>query len=230
MTRRRIALVVLFVASLSIACGGKKGNPNEPSPTPTAVITRIMELLGGPLNIGDVTLGQSRTADFSIRNAGTGALTITGLSGPCGSQFATSYTGGTIQPNTQQSVTIQFTPSSVNNCNGTIVVSGNQTSGGNTIGVNASGTLNGIPNFQRSGTGDTVFDIPAHVTRIRIQGGFGGNSSNFIVKIAGRLIVNELMGTAWGQTSFDGTYLITAGGTVQITSSSGVTWIFTEQR
>lgn len=86
-----------------------------------------------------------------------------------------------------------------------------------------------IPLFTRGGTGDTVFDMPTTVSRIRITGRYTANSSNFIVKIGGRLIVNELLGTFWSMTTFDGTYL-TTGGVVEITNSSGVAWTFAEVR
>jgi hypothetical protein len=82
--------------------------------------------------------------------------------------------------------------------------------------------------FTKSGSGDTVFDIPARVTRIRIQGTFTGVSSNFFVDIAGKSVVIETIGTSQNPVAFDATYLLTGGGTVEITSSSGVAWTFTE--
>jgi hypothetical protein len=82
--------------------------------------------------------------------------------------------------------------------------------------------------FTKSGSGDTVFDIPARVTRIRIQGTFTGASSTFFVDIAGKSVVIETLGTSWNSVAFDGTYLLTGGGTVEIKSSSGVSWTFTE--
>lgn len=84
--------------------------------------------------------------------------------------------------------------------------------------------------FSKTGSGDTVFDIPSSVTRIRIQGNFNGSSANFMVAVAGSTVVNELLGTSWRAVPFDGTYLLKGGGTVQITNSSGVTWTFTEVR
>jgi len=79
-----------------------------------------------------------------------------------------------------------------------------------------------------TGTGDTVFTIPANVTKIRIQGSFAGNGSNLIVRIGGTLRVNEIIGTSRSPSAFDGTYLVTGGSIVEITSSSGVAWTFTE--
>jgi len=89
--------------------------------------------------------------------------------------------------------------------------------------------LTPTPLFSRSGSGDTVFDMPTTVGRIKITADYRSNSSNFIVHIAGRGVVNELLGTAWNQTHFEGTY-VTTGGVVEILFSSGVAWTFAEIR
>jgi len=83
--------------------------------------------------------------------------------------------------------------------------------------------------WSRSGQGDMVFDMPTYVSRVRIIGTYTGYSSNFIVYVGGHLLVNELLGTGWGTTRYDGT-LLTTGGVVEITYSSGVSWSFTEVR
>ena len=72
-----------------------------------------------------------------------------------------------------------------------------------------------------------VFDMPTYVSRVRVVGTYTGYSSNFIVHVGGRLLVNELLGTGWGTTRYDGT-LLTTGGVVEITHSSGVSWSFTQ--
>ncbi len=81
--------------------------------------------------------------------------------------------------------------------------------------------------WSKSGSGDNVFDMPTYVSRVHVIGTYTGYTSNFIVWVGTQLLVNELLGTGWGTTKYDGT-LLTAGGTVQITNSSGVTWSFTE--
>jgi hypothetical protein len=81
-----------------------------------------------------------------------------------------------------------------------------------------------------SGAGNTVLDMPTRVARVRITGSFTGRSTNFIIKIGGRLIVNELLGTSWPSTTYDGTHLTGGGGVTEITNSSGVAWSFTEVR
>lgn len=102
-------------------------------------------------------------------------------------------------------------------------------SGGGTSG-NTGGSSVPVTLFTKSGTGDTVFEIPARVIRIRIEGSVtvASNSSNFIVHIADKSVVNEIIGASRNPATFDGTYLLTGGGTVEIKSSSGVSWTFTE--
>lgn len=81
--------------------------------------------------------------------------------------------------------------------------------------------------WSKSGAGDSVFDMPTYVSRVRVIGTYTGFSSNFIVTVGGSLLVNELLGTGWGTTTYDGT-LLTTGGVVEITNSSGVSWSFTQ--
>lgn len=85
------------------------------------------------------------------------------------------------------------------------------------------------PTWSQAGSGDTVFDMPKDVKRVTITGSFSGFTQNFIVWVGGELIVNELMGTAWNQPAFTGTYAVKAGQT-EIKGSTGVAWTFTEQR
>lgn len=82
--------------------------------------------------------------------------------------------------------------------------------------------------FSKTGTGDAVFDIPAGVTRIRIQGSYPGTSANFIVGIAKKNVVNEIVGATRVPTAYDGVLKIAGGGAVVIANSGGVTWTFTE--
>lgn len=81
--------------------------------------------------------------------------------------------------------------------------------------------------WSKSGVGDNVFAMPTYVSRVRVVATYTGYAQNFIVYVGGWLFVNELMGTGFDQTRFEGTYL-TSGGVVEITSSSGVSWSFTQ--
>lgn len=84
-----------------------------------------------------------------------------------------------------------------------------------------------VPFWQRTGVGDNVFDMPSYVRRVRIRGHYPSSSSNFIVRIGGRLVVNELLGYSWSGPTFEGTY-VTNGGVVEITRSRDVQWTFTQ--
>lgn len=85
------------------------------------------------------------------------------------------------------------------------------------------------PLWHLEGSGDNVFDMPTSVRRVKITGDYTKNSSNFIIWISNRLVVNELIGTGWGTTHFEGTYAV-SGGQTEIKNSSGVAWTFAEVR
>ena len=82
--------------------------------------------------------------------------------------------------------------------------------------------------FSKSGTGNAVFDIPSSVKKIHIQGASTGTDTDFIVRIDGVLVVSAAIGPTKVPSSYDAEHLLFAGGTVQITQSSAVTWKFTE--
>jgi hypothetical protein len=177
------------------------------------------------LQFGDVPVGGSATRDLRIYNDGNAVMTVTGMTGPSG--YTASWTSGTIAPGASQLSVIHFSPTAAQSYDGTVTVQADHTSGTNTTPISGRGQRE---LFRRSGTGDFVFDMPADVSRVRIIGTYTGNSSNFIVRIGGRLIVNELLGTGWGRTRYDGTLLTGGGGVVAITNSSGVGWSFEEVR
>lgn len=104
--------------------------------------------------------------------------------------------------------------------------------GDNVIGaLTMNFTLRTAQPFTRTGTGATVFDLPSYISRVRITGTYNGFCENFVLKFAGRLIVNEILGSCSvgsGRT-YDGTHLVTAG-TVEVTNSTGIAWSVTEVR
>lgn len=99
-------------------------------------------------------------------------------------------------------------------------------SGGSAISGGTSGGLTQV--FSMSGTGDSVFKLPATVTRVQIQASYNGVSQNFIVKIGGSLVVNEIVGSSRTPAAFAGTFLVAGGSVVEITNSTGVNWQVTE--
>lgn len=227
MSRR---LVLCLLLSLSIAgCGGDKSSTTAPTPPPSA--TRVV-VLEANLAFGNVGLGATETRTLRIYNTGNEALNITGMTSPgAGTVFFADWNQGTIAPNSSQVVTFRFTPTTAQTYGGTLTVNGNQTSGTNTIPISGTGVFPPRPNFSRSGVGDTVFDMPLDVARIRVVGTYNGSSQNFIMRIGGRLIVNEIIGTCCGNTPrYEGTLLTGGGGTVEVRSSSGVSWSIEEIR
>ncbi len=224
---RRLLMLLVCVLAVS-ACGGSSTTAPSSTPPPVTTQTRIM-VLGGNLSFGAVTLNTVATGLLTIANQGNAPLTFTNIQAPCATQYRASNTSGTIPPGQSLNITIQYTPTTVGSCDGNITVTADQTSGNTSIPIRASGTLDGVPLFSRGGVGNTVFDIPTYITRLRITADFGGFSSNFIAHVNGRTIANELMGTGWSQTHYDAVVL-TSGGVLDIVSSSGVSWLFTEVR
>lgn len=220
------ARTTVICALSAIACGG--GSKTPTAPTPVAQSSRIIELEGN-LQYGNILVGSSFEAVLRIHNRGNATLNITGMTGPAG--YAASWTSGAIAPGTSQPSTIRFSPTEAKAYNGTVTVNGDQTGGTNTISISGSGVLPPRPQFTKTGVGDSVFDMPVDVSRVRIIGVYNGRSSNFIVRVAGRLIVNEIIGTDTPFTigiRYQGDHLLASGGVVQITNSSNVQWSFEE--
>jgi len=168
----------------------------------------------------------------TISNDGNSNLNVSGMTGPCAGSALTviGSTAFGVAPQATINVTIRFRPTAVQSCSGPITVTSDATSGTNTIQVTAAGVAPPRPIFIMTGVGDSVFDMPLDVSRVRIIGIYNGFASNFIVKIAGRLIVNELLGTGFATTRYDGILLTGGGGVVSITNSNGVQWSFEEMR
>lgn len=218
--KRALVIACVVVAAACGSSGG--GNPAGPSPSQTRVI-----FLEGDMNFGEVPIGNSVDRNLRIYNQGSAPLTITGMTGPGG--FTASWTSGTIAPNNGfQEVRLRFTPTEGRSYNGTLTVNGDQTSGTNTKAITASGWRD---IFTRSGVGNTFFDMPAGITRVHITGRYDGNCENFILRIGGRSVINEILGScsiASGRT-YAGDHIV-SGTLVEITGSTGVSWSITELR
>jgi hypothetical protein len=213
-----------MLVSSGAACN-KSGNPAGPSgpPGPGPTATRVIALTGD-LSFGEVPVDESADRTFRIGKPGTQPLEITGMTVPAGGAFAGTWTSGSIPAGGSQDVMVRFSPAEPRSYSGTLTVNGNQTSGQNTLPINATGTAE---IWMRSGQGNTVFDMPGYVQRVRIQGTWNrtGNS-NFIVRVGGSLVLNEILRDS---ITYDGIHLV-SGGVVEITSSSNIAWAFTEIR
>ncbi len=155
-------LLPLLLLSFVVACGGgDSSTPTSPSPTPSTP-TRIVGVSGN-LGFGDVAVGSSRDASFTITNTGTSTLTVSGMSvsGGLASLLSASWTSGTIAAGGSQTVNLRFQPTTAGSYSGTLTVNGDQTSGTNTLpvsatatGATAQGTWSGRYDVQRcDGTG-----------------------------------------------------------------------------
>ena len=138
-TASRLACILL-AATLAASCGGSK-SPTSPSTpqTPSATPTKIIGI-SGSLNFGDVLVGSSRDATFTISNSGNTVLTVTRMTvtGGLASQTTATWTNGQIAPGASQPVTVRFSPTAAGSYSGTVSVTADHTGGSNTIGI--SGT------------------------------------------------------------------------------------------
>jgi hypothetical protein len=162
--RFAVRLLCLALLPVTIACNGKGSSPTSPSATTsgTSTPTRIIGVSGN-LSFGDVPVGSQRDLSFTIANAGTATLSVSGMSvtGGLAAQTAASWTNGTIAPGGSQTVSVRFQPTSAGNYSGTLTVNGDHTSGTNTIaisgnatGASAQGSWSGRYEVQRcDGTG-----------------------------------------------------------------------------
>lgn len=202
---RQIGLA-LFLAS-TIACGGGSGAGPSPTPNPTPPPPTHVDLTGTVVDLASKPIAGATIK--ALDGADAGRSTVTDGGG--------NYT---------------LTQMTANNVNLSCTA---PTYAEERFGLNLSVShvvnwkLKTAQPWHVQGIGDNVFDMPTYITRVAITGDYNKNSSNFIVRIGGHLIVNELVGTFWNQTHFAGTYT-TSGGVVEITNSSGVTWGFTEVR
>ncbi len=200
---------VIVAASIvgTVACGSATPSaPTTPTPTPTSTPT-LVALTGTVSAVGGARLAGATVRIGDGVNAGRSATTSN-----IGEYRLDNLTAG--------------------NANVSAAASGYEEKVGG-VYINGANTLNftlrtAAP-WSRSGTGNTVFDMPTYITRVRIIGTYTAGGSNFIVYIGGRLIVNDIIGTRWPSTVSDGMY-VTTGGVVQITNSTGVVWSFTETR
>ena len=223
--RLRACLLAVLVATS--ACGDK--SPTAPTPPPPPAATRIIALQGN-MSFGDVGVGATETRELRISNTGTEALNVTGMTITSGisSVYTSSWTNGTLAPGASQVAIVRFTPAAIQDYNGTLTINANQTGGQNTINFTGRGVFPDRPLFARSGAGNTVFDLPPAVSRMLIRGRWTGrDTSNFIVHLDGRSLINEILRTS---INYEGVHAINGGRTIEIVSSGAIEWSFQEIR
>jgi hypothetical protein len=207
--KRAVIALILFV----VGCGGS-GSPTAPSsggsptPTPTPTPTTV-----------------SLTGTVSAQSGGRiSGATIRILDGVNANRTTTTNANGDYR----------FDGLTVGTGNLTANATGYEEGRGGTTmnGTNSLNfTLRSLTLWTQSGTGNNVFAIPSYVTRVRITGQFSGFSSNFVVWCGTQLIVNELLGTGWGPTTYAGTHQISSPGcSARVENSTQVSWTFTEVR
>ena len=191
------------------ACGGGGGSPTSPapSPTPAPVVTGTLS--------GVIT---------SAAGGGVGGAVVRIVDGPNAGRTATADGNGRYELTglTLSGFTIEVTaPDHVGSSRGVTVSPATPT-------ATANFTLLPSQLWTRSGSGNSVFDMPRHVTRVRIYGRWSGSgTSNFIVRVGGFTEVNAILRN---RNPYEGVHIVT-GGTVEIVSSENIVeWHFTEER
>jgi hypothetical protein len=131
--------LVIALAAVSLKCGGDS-SPTSPTPPPSSTPTRIIALSGN-LAYGDVAVGASKDSTLTITNSGNAALNITGIqvTSTLGPHTSVDWRSGSIAPGASQNVGFRFSPTAAGTFNGTVTVSGDQTSGTNTIAFSGTG-------------------------------------------------------------------------------------------
>jgi hypothetical protein len=220
---------VLCLTAVS-ACNKK--SPIDPSLFALSSSGTRLISLSGDISFGSIPVGTTATRELVITNTGTGPVSVTGLATEGGTGtlgFTQNFTAGAIAPGGTKTVGLAFTPAVGQSYGFFLTVQGNQTSTSNTIMVEGTGTVDHLPLFSISGSGNANFEIPAHVSRIRVTGHFtdtGGSVSTFVVYRNSTLEINSDLRTA----DYDVTGFMTGGGRVQIQNSVSITWTFTEVR
>lgn len=127
---RIVSLLVLLALA---GCSGS-GSPTSPSGT-----SRVIALSGN-LAIREMVLGEIEVVTLTIANIGNAPLTIESItgSGVLPSYSGLSWTAGTIPAGGSQAVTVTFRPMLAGTYTGSLIVTGDQTSGTNTLPYSAT--------------------------------------------------------------------------------------------
>jgi formylglycine-generating enzyme required for sulfatase activity len=124
--------------NITVSSNATSGNPSIAASgigTPSRIIG-----VTGNLSFGSIGVNATANRTLSIKNTGTGILTVNSISYPPG--FSGNFSG-IINPNATQNVTVSFCPATVGNFNGNITVNSTATSGNAAIAI--SGTAMALP-------------------------------------------------------------------------------------
>jgi hypothetical protein len=222
-----LALLCLIATT---ACNKK--SPIDPSLLALSSSGTRLISLSGDISFGPVPVGTTATRTLTITNTGTGPVSVTGLSTESGTAtlgFTQNFTPGVIASGGTKTVTVTFAPVVGQSYGTFLTVQGNHTNGPSTIILDGEGSVDHLPLFAVSGSGNAVFEMPTHISRIRVTGKFvdtGGSPSTFVVFRNSTLEINSDLRSA----DFDVTGFMTGGGRVQIQNSPAIAWSFTEVR
>ena len=87
--------------------------------------------------------------------------------------------------------------------------------------------------WSRSGTGPNFFTKPIEAVRVRIESSFTGRAGNFIVwcrSPSTSLIVNELIGSAFGNSGTVGIYRMANCQEVEVDTEQSANWTFSQEQ
>ncbi len=215
---KRVGLSLVVCLAVSVAgCGGGSSSPTSPSPSnstpnapaPTAQLYTLTGTISSAAGSGiagaTVSVADGPNAGKTSSADGSGRYSLSGL----------AFAGFTVNVSA---------PGFAGTSRG-ISLSASSTT------ATANFTLLPATLYTISGTGNTVFDMPTYIRRVRITGAVSGGCSNFIIWIGGDLEVNEIIGNcsiASGRT-YEGIHAVT-GGVVEVKNSNGVDWSITEVR
>lgn len=201
---RHLITVGVVAAILGISgCGGDNGGPTSPtSPTlPTFTLSGTVTDggTGAGISTANVRIDDGPNAGRSVTTDGSGRYSLSGL----------QQSGFTATASRQYYVSLSKGV-------------------GLTSNQSVDFALTSIPVWTKTGSGNSVFDMPTYISRVRIYGRWSGRgTSNFIVLIGGRLVVNAILRD---NNPYQGVHL-TSGGVVAIEDSENIVeWSFTEER
>jgi hypothetical protein len=198
----------LFVTLLAAACTDGPTSPTitgAPGPRQTLPPSFVADLTGTVTDIAGTRIAGAR---------------VTVLDGLGAGRTATTDSSGAYQFEDLPKANANFAAIASNYIED---VRGTSVDGTNRLDF----VLEPTPLFTRSGIGNDVFDLPAGIRRIRVNGRWTQTgTSTFVVRVGGRQILSENLRTV---VAYEGTHL-TVGGTVEIVNSTNISWTITEVR